>query len=176
MISGSVMGTEQLCRNLEALGRAAQTIGRAALRRGARTIAAGIRRAAPRGETGAVRASIGSSGRPSRGSKKIMAKAGVNVGRKNAGTIVNKGAKFNKKATKSKGLKGGYAPHAHLVAMGTKPRYTKSGAFRGVMPANPFVRVGTANTASAAKAEIRLALERGINKAWAKRNKSGSRY
>lgn len=31
------------------------------------------------------------------------------------------------------------APHRHLVIRGTAERFTKSGASRGVMPANPFV-------------------------------------
>lgn len=32
------------------------------------------------------------------------------------------------------------APHAHLIEFGTGPRYTKAGAYRGSMPANPFMR------------------------------------
>jgi HK97 gp10 family phage protein len=30
--------------------------------------------------------------------------------------------------------------HGHLVEFSTKPRYTKSGAFRGIGPAQPFMR------------------------------------
>lgn len=32
-----------------------------------------------------------------------------------------------------------FARHRHLVIKGTKERFTRSGAFRGRMPANPFV-------------------------------------
>lgn len=32
--------------------------------------------------------------------------------------------------------------HAHLVEFGSGPRYNKKGAFRGSMPANPYVRPG----------------------------------
>jgi HK97 gp10 family phage protein len=32
------------------------------------------------------------------------------------------------------------APHDHLIEFGTKPRYTKSGKFTGIMPAHPFFR------------------------------------
>lgn len=32
------------------------------------------------------------------------------------------------------------APHAHLIEFGTGPRYTKAGAYRGSMPAAPFMR------------------------------------
>jgi len=34
---------------------------------------------------------------------------------------------------------GSVAPHRHLVIRGTKGRYTRAGAYRGVMPSNPFV-------------------------------------
>jgi HK97 gp10 family phage protein len=34
----------------------------------------------------------------------------------------------------------GYAPHAHLVEFGTGPRFTESGASRGQMPAEPYIR------------------------------------
>lgn len=32
------------------------------------------------------------------------------------------------------------AYHAHLVEYGTEPRYNKSGAYRGIMPAHPYVQ------------------------------------
>lgn len=32
-----------------------------------------------------------------------------------------------------------FAPHHHLVVAGTRDRFTKSGAFRGQMPPNPYV-------------------------------------
>ena len=32
-----------------------------------------------------------------------------------------------------------FAPHHHLVVQGTGDRFTKSGAFRGRMPANPYI-------------------------------------
>lgn len=32
-----------------------------------------------------------------------------------------------------------FAPHHHLVVQGTQPRHTKAGAYRGRMPANPYV-------------------------------------
>ena len=39
-----------------------------------------------------------------------------------------------------------FAPHHHLVVDGTRERYTRSGAFRGVMPSNSFVtQVANAN-------------------------------
>ena len=35
---------------------------------------------------------------------------------------------------------GSSSPHAHLVEFGTGPRYDPNGAYRGVMPADPFFR------------------------------------
>lgn len=57
---------------------------------------------------------------------------------------LRKGVKY--KVKKSRKFSGAYygavrsfAPHHHLVVAGTKARYTKAGAFRGVMPANGYV-------------------------------------
>ena len=45
--------------------------------------------------------------------------------------------------------------HGHLVEHGTKDRYSRGGAYRGRMPANPFIR----RTYDAHKDEVRTALE-----------------
>ncbi|WCS66495.1 tail component [Caulobacter phage TMCBR2] len=37
--------------------------------------------------------------------------------------------------------------HAHLVEFGSGPRYNKAGAYRGSMPAHPYVRPGFDSTA-----------------------------
>lgn len=52
-----------------------------------------------------------------------------------------------------------FARHRHLVLQGTKDRFTRNGAFRGQMPANPFVdRVADAHEAQAIRvAEQELA-------------------
>jgi hypothetical protein len=57
---------------------------------------------------------------------------------------LRKGVKY--KVKKSRKYGGAYygavrsfAPHHHLVVAGSKPRYTNSGAYRGIMPANGYV-------------------------------------
>jgi HK97 gp10 family phage protein len=50
-------------------------------------------------------------------------------------TTVQRGS-FTKTKT-AKAIKGF---HGHLVEYGTKPRYTKNGVFRGIGPAQPFMR------------------------------------
>lgn len=53
--------------------------------------------------------------------------------------------KVGSRVKKSRGKDGFYAavrsfaPHHHLVVAGTRDRFTRSGAFRGRMPANPYV-------------------------------------
>jgi len=48
-----------------------------------------------------------------------------------------------------------FSRHRHLVIDGTGPRFTKSGAFRGRMPSNPFVtRVADANEDAALRVAI----------------------
>ena len=46
-------------------------------------------------------------------------------------------------------------PHRHLVELGTGPRYTRSGAYRGVMPARPFMEPAERAVAPAFSREIR---------------------
>lgn len=37
------------------------------------------------------------------------------------------------------GVRYQIAPHAHIVEYGTRERYTRAGAYRGSMPAQPFI-------------------------------------
>jgi HK97 gp10 family phage protein len=50
-------------------------------------------------------------------------------------TTLKRGSLFQ--TTTTKAIKGS---HGHLVEFGTEPRYTKNGAFRGIGPAQPFMR------------------------------------
>lgn len=74
----------------------------------------------------------------------LKAKVGMNVGMR----------KYDKRR----------APHGHLVALGTKKRRTSTGANRGVMPQNTFVRDATLSVSSAAL----TAMEQGIKKEFEK--------
>lgn len=60
---------------------------------------------------------------------------------------------------------GGYAPHGHLVALGTNERFTESGAGRGVMPSNDFVGRGMRKAESPVTATIATYVSRGLRTA-----------
>ena len=62
---------------------------------------------------------------------------------------------------------GSVAPHRHLVIRGTKPRYTKAGgAYRGIMPSNPFVDRAWQANESMVMARIRAVYEAEVQKLW----------
>lgn len=53
---------------------------------------------------------------------------------------------------------------AHLVDLGTKPRYTKSGAYRGIMPANYFFTDARVEGEKPATDAIIDGIQRAINR------------
>jgi hypothetical protein len=59
--------------------------------------------------------------------------------------------------------------HAHLVDLGTKPRYTKSGAYRGIMPANHFWTDAFASEKSRAVNVMYDAIKRNVERINARR-------
>lgn len=150
----------------------ANRASRKAIRAGLRVLRDAMRQSAPV-KKGQLRKSIGVRFRkvrrgPNRGV--IEAKAGLNVG---------------KKPRKKSSTPGGedrpndaYAPHAHLVALGTRPRWQgvkygrrsrTTGEFEtdkdeltgnkikytGIMPANPFVRWAAHRVENSAVAAVR---------------------
>jgi HK97 gp10 family phage protein len=54
--------------------------------------------------------------------------------------VVKQGKNNGKRLTVMVAIDRKKAPHAGLVEKGTKARFTKSGAARGVMPAHPYFR------------------------------------
>lgn len=60
------------------------------------------------------------------------------------------------------------APHAHLVEFGTVERETKTGASRGVMPAQPFMRPALDENVDAVVFVMRGKMETDLPKEWAK--------
>jgi HK97 gp10 family phage protein len=79
----------------------------------------------------------------------ILMQAGENVAKavqiQAPGTIkqavvVKRGKNTGKKITVMVTVDRKKAPHAGLVELGTKARFTKAGAYRGVMPAHPYFR------------------------------------
>ena len=109
-----IFGSERTASNFLALaGPAQERVRKSMLREGLKPLAEAERAAAPIGKTGSVKASIGSRIMPTR--RGGEAKAGINVGKKFPGKIVSRGIHFKQPS-------GFYAPHAHLVALGTKRR------------------------------------------------------
>lgn len=127
----------------------AQKLAKYALQAMASKLAAAIRKEAPVGPTKNLKKLVGSRVVLTKDGI-ITAKVGLNVGKK---TVKRKGR---------------LAPHAHLVALGTEPRFRQTiggryGFYKnptqqemrtGVMPANPFVRFGVASGMSSARAAM----------------------
>jgi HK97 gp10 family phage protein len=160
-------GDKELEATLKQLSdRHADRIAKSALGAGLGKIQAAIRKVAPVGPTGNLKAGIGRRLEKGNRGGKFTAKTGINVGKRKAG-----------KTTK------GPAPHAHLVALGTKPRTRKviGGKFgfitkptdeqlsTGTMPSNPFVKQAYQSSRSAAFAAMRKLAAKVLAKAVAKR-------
>lgn len=108
-----IEGLKQLERKLKALpDRVAKRVVGGAVRAGLRLIAKVTKQQVDDPE---FKRAVGSDYR--RTGRKAGGRAGVNVGKKGSRKV----------------------PHFSLWTMGTRPRYTKSGAYRGRMPANPVV-------------------------------------
>ena len=154
-------GVAELDKNLKQLaGPVANRIAKSTLRAGVKAVARAIKQEAPQGKTGLVKKSIGSRFETFGRAGIVTAKAGVGVGKQRAKkTSVN-------------------APHAHLVALGTKPRYRKKigGKYAGIRnptrkqlrtestPKNDFVKrgyqAGSAAMSQAMEAAAKKALAR----------------
>lgn len=149
-------GDKELEATLSRLAdKAADRVARSALGAGLTVLVKAMRKAAPVGPTGNLRRSIGRRLESRKRSGRLIAKAGVNVG---------KGAV----------RKGRTAPHSHLVAMGTQRRSRKrlGGQFAGIadptpqqlstgtMPANPFIRRATESSRSAVALAMRKRAEK----------------
>lgn len=155
----SVLGIEQLRKKLGTLNAKLQKkITRKAIGKALTEEVKAIRAEAPKGKTGKLRKGIGKKLRIKNGV--VLAKAGVNVGKK----------------------RDKVAPHNHLVALGTADRYTgsrsrrtKTGrksvatgnkkAYRGKMPSNDFVKRGAARAEGKALSAMTNTLRDEIQKA-----------
>lgn len=155
-----ISGIKELEETLKTLStKGADAVAKAALGGELYVLKRNIKKAAPVGPTGNLAASVHSRFERSRRTGHVTAKAGPNVG----------------KRTQRKRIHG---PHAHLVALGTKPRTRKriGGKFAylrhanegqrstGTMPRNRFVR----DAANRSAAEMHAAAVRRAEKALAR--------
>lgn len=164
MARAFLTGDKQLEATLKRLAdKEADKISRSALGAGLAKVQSAIRKAAPEGETGQLKAAIGKRLEKGKRGGRITAKTGINVGK----NIVKKGK---------------FAPHAHLVALGTKARTRQAigGKFgfiskpteqqlsTGTMPSNPFVKQAAQSSRSTAIAAMRKRAAKALAKAAAK--------
>jgi HK97 gp10 family phage protein len=165
-----VTGDEQLDANLQALaGPGITRASLAAIRAGLRILQRAEKAAAPKGKTGALQRSIGM--RMLKRAKGLGGKAGIGVGQKSVGRVVNAGPNF----------KSSSAPHGHFVALGTRRRWSTSGTiwnkathrwqrvtgvklYRGQVKPNIFIRRATASSANSIRFAMRTALAAAIGR------------
>lgn len=140
----AVDGLETLNKQLEALPRnVSRKILAGALRKAARPIANEARATAPVGPTGNLRRSFRVRAIRARILRRRGKAAGVSITNRNTAS----------------------APHAHLVEKGTGPRYTKSGRYTGIMPANPFMERAANKLFPASLSIVKTELSAGIKRA-----------
>lgn len=143
--------------------RAQRNVVRRSLSAGATVMVRAIRRAAPRGPTGNLKRSIGKSIKV-KGGKITVAKVGIDVGKKRLFRVVNAGrSRFGRQGA-----------HGHLVALGSKRRFKKSGQSTGKMPRNPFVRQAAAASEPAAIERMRVTAIAGYRREWKKLKARGA--
>lgn len=145
LIAVDLTGERELQRAFKTLEKKAKrSIGRKGIVAGSTPMMKRVRALAPVGETGNLKKSIG---------RKLKRFGGVDV------AIIGPRIKLGEAS----------GQHAYIVEYGTKERFTKKGASRGVMPARPFMRPAFAQMkrVSARKAEtaIRKAVEMEAQKA-----------
>lgn len=161
-----ITGDKQLDRQLLKLAtRDIKRIQRNAVNKALTVISKAIRNQAPVGKTRGLKKSIGKRFKRKKRTGEIEAKAGIHVGKKKAKLEVSRGGLRGLFGAKRTVYKTANAPHAHLVAAGTTPRYTKRGAYRGVMPSNDFVDRGYDSSKAQALEVQRQAFADGIRKA-----------
>jgi HK97 gp10 family phage protein len=175
---------ELLRRQLHSLGRTgAGRASRKAIRAGLKVVERAIKATAPVGPARRVKGRniVGGTLRNAVGSRFITDRRANGIDRAKVGLNVGKGRAPVKGSTLRK---QDYAPHAHLVALGTQPRWAgvkysyirrkgkrglynpkgdkltgKRVRYTGVMPANPFARWAAEKVEGSATAEVRKAFQ-----------------
>lgn len=97
----------------------------------------------------------------------VTGKVGINVGTKRGGYRITGGAGKTRRVNARQ-----TAPHAHLIAMGTKVRQTKTGANRGKVTRHPMVPAAVSKSRSASLHAMEAKLQERIQIEVAKARKS----
>jgi len=144
-----IQGDKALLRALDRLSRqGAARASRAALRAGMKPVKKAIEaevKSQVGKKTGRLRKAVGARMARNRRSGIYQAKVGMNVGKKT----------------------GGRAPHAHLIALGTRVR-TDNGANRGKVEPQPIVKRGAATGGQLSLSSLKAKLKEQIIKEAAK--------
>lgn len=163
----TITGDKELDAKLSVLKTSvANKLAKYSLQAMASKLSASIRKAAPKGPTKNLKASVGSRvGKVTGGI--VTAKVGLNVGKR------------------TEKRRGRMAPHSHLVALGTVARFRKTiggwyGYIKtpsqqqlstGTMPANPFVKLAVTSGMSAARSAMTKNATKNLAKELAKLKK-----
>lgn len=160
-------GDKALEKTLKKLAdKSADRVARSVLGAGLTVINKAQRAAAPVGPTGNLKANIGKRNERNKRKGVFEAKTGVGVGKQ--------------KRLRAKGIAS--APHGHLVALGTKPRYRKTigGKFgfiknptreqlsTGTMPKNDFIKRSYQSARGAAQSKMKRQAEKALAREAAK--------
>lgn len=133
LIAIDLVGDRELMRKLDRLaGKMGRTVLRKSMRAASAPVAKTTKANAPV-DTQGLKRSIGSKSKWYNSSGTLVVVVGPRI--RKGKTVHKKGTFFGTKEIAA--IKG---QHGYIVEFGTKPRYTKTGAFRGIMPANPFMR------------------------------------
>jgi len=168
-----VTGDKKLDENLRALGeKGMNRVARSSIGKGLTVIKKAIQRAVPpiaKGaaqghQTKSIRDAIGTSIKKSKINGQLQAKAGAAVGKKRKVVLEVAAARaFSRKGLGNDiGGVGVSANNVHWYILGTRPRYTKNGAYRGRMPAEGAVKRGAANSMRQANDAIIEGIRTGI--------------
>lgn len=153
-----ITGVPEVQGALSMLGtRGARAASTKALRAGINPVVAAVRRHTKTDVgkvTGVFRKSAGGRIGKRKKTGVYEARAGLNVGKK----------KTKLDSSGNRVPTGSYAPHAALIALGSKVRRTKSGANRGAMPATPVVPRAANESKVASLAAMKTNLLAGIEK------------
>lgn len=158
---------DKVLKNLDV--KTANRIARNALGRGTRVFAKHIKKFVPAGQKRmrqAIGWKVGSGKGRGRNNGVTVAKAGAAVSKKDAsrkgGIVVESYGEFRSPGT---GIGIG-ARNIHWWLLGTGPRWTKKGQYRGLMPKAKvqFVRLGVASGNSEAHSAIREGTQAQLNK------------
>jgi hypothetical protein len=161
-----ITGDRELEKTLKTLAdKAADQIARSAIGAGLTVMKGAIKKAAPVGNTGMLKKSIGSRFERAKKGRPVVAKAGINIG----------------KRKKNRPHKVAIGPHAHLIALGTDDRirnriggkfaYLKNPTprqrFTGRVTPNGFVKAATLSSTARVAAVMKKRAQKKLDD-WAK--------